>query len=384
MIKILLFLIPLCAFAFFQPNYESSKKEFLSYEANLRKLNPKLEKGKLLVAKGLSLDTFYLPAKKTEKLIIITSGTHGPEGFAGSALQLQFLSKTISSIDFTRVGVLLIHAHNPWGFQNIVRGTQNNVNLNRNYDLDPSLFQTKNTSYQKLKSHLELKEKATSFSFPFIPLIKEMIFTPGVTQQSLTEAIGKGQYTSPKGLNFGGRRFEPQTLYLTNLLKRITPPYSQIFNIDLHTGLGDKGVLHILSKENMNEKSTLVFNKIFNNKESEFYSHTPPGATGFYEIKGDYSKLVSLINPQKEKIIINITAEFGTVGNGLFGKVKTINALILENQGRFNGYKTPEDKEKIREDYKEIFYPHDKEWEENILKRGHFLLDTIVKRFIYI
>jgi hypothetical protein len=137
-----------------------------------------------------------------------------------------------------------------------------------------------------------------------------------------------------------------------------------------------------MSKDNMNQKSQVKFKRIFLDREKEFYSHTPPGAKGFYEIKGDYSKLISLINPQKEKIIINITAEFGTVGKGLYGKVKTINALILENQGRFNGYKTVEDENKIKKDYKEIFYPDDSDWEKDVLIKGHHLLDTVVKRFI--
>lgn len=382
MLKLILILIPIYSFAFFKASYKDSRTSFLKYAPALKKLNSRFESGRLIIARDLTLDYFYLPAKTKKKLVIITSGTHGPEGFAGSALQLQFLDKTISEIDQSTSGILLIHAHNPWGFKHVVRGTQNNVNLNRNYDLDASLFQTKNISYEKIKHLLELDGKAKSFSFPFVPLIGEMLFSKGVTLQSLTEAIGKGQYTSKKGINFGGRRFEPQVLFLTDLLNNVTPPYSQIFNIDLHTGLGEKGVLHIMSKDNMNQKSHAKFKRIFLDSEKEFYSHTPPGAKGFYEIKGDYSKLVSLINPQKEKVIINITAEFGTVGKGLYGKVKTINALILENQGRFNGYNSLEDEKKIKRNYKEIFYPDDSDWEKDVLTKGHHLLDTVVKRFL--
>ncbi|KAL7540301.1 hypothetical protein ACHAXR_010016 [Thalassiosira sp. AJA248-18] len=75
--------------------------------------------------------------------IIHSSGTHGVEGYIGSAVQIRFLhelflaneeqlgSKTASSGDRVR-RVLLIHAINPFGMRHHRRANENNVDLNRN------------------------------------------------------------------------------------------------------------------------------------------------------------------------------------------------------------------------------------------------------------
>jgi hypothetical protein len=369
---------------YFPKDYEQSKYRFKKSVDKLYAFFPNLEEGSFEIGKEkLTTDYIYIPTLKEFKhLIIITSGTHGPEAFAGSALVQRFISGPLLSINHKTTGVLLIHAHNPWGFKHVRRGTENNVNLNRNYSISNNIFETKNNSYMKLKDKLELKEKRLdSFSFPAADLLWLMLTKPDVSLQSMTEAIGKGQYQSQKGINFGGFSHEPQTIKITKLLREITPKYKRILNIDLHTGLGDKGVLHIMSKDNINQKSKSVLQKIFKG-DGDMYEHTQPGAKGFYEIKGDYAKMVSLINPQSDKVIVSITAEFGTVGKGLIGKVDTINRLIRENQGHFQGYENQTIKDKVQKDYKELFYPSDKEWRRDVMTKGHFLLDTVLFRFL--
>ena len=133
----------------------------------------------------------------------------------------------------------------------------------------------------------------------------------------------------------------------------------------------------------LNKPSLKRLNAIFKTKEDgDNYEITPPGAKGFYTILGDYKDIVNKIHPNKDATIIGITAEFGTVGRGLIGKLKTVNRLILENQGYFAGYGNDSAKAEIQKDYLELFYPSDQQWKDDILRKGNFLLDTVVKRFI--
>jgi hypothetical protein len=368
----------------FPRNYQESKERFLRNTSKLEGFFPNIEVGSIEVGKEkLTTDYIYIPAKKEYKnLVIITCGTHGPEAFAGCALMQRFMNGPLLYIDHKTTGVMLIHAHNPWGFKYVRRGTENNVNLNRNYSLSQDIFQTKNQSYMKLVDKLELKGKREdNFNFPALDLLWLMLVKPDVNLQSMTEAIGRGQYQSEQGINFGGFKPEPQTIQITSLLKKMTPAYQRILNIDLHTGLGEKGVLHIMSKDNINDKSKEVLLKIFRG-DGDMYEHTLPGAEGFYEIKGDYAKIVSSINPDPKKVIVSFTAEFGTVGKGLVGKVDTINRLIRENQGHFRGYENDNVKKRVQQNYKELFFPSDKQWRKDVLKKGNFLLDTIVFRFL--
>lgn len=374
------------SYAYFPENYQDSKEKFIKKTNELVRLYQNTQAGAIVVGEEkLTVDYFYIPAQeKTQKLISITSGNHGPEAYAGAALQHQFLDKTIKTIDFKNTGLILVHALNPWGFKYHRRGTENNVNLNRNFDISKKIFETPNDGYSKLKTTLEIREKVNSKAYPSLNLLKKMFFEVGVTQQSLTEAIGRGQYTSKTGINYGGNSFEPQTLKMIEILRPIVAEYSEIFHIDLHTGLGDNGILHIMTPPNMNEASTKKFNNIFKTKDDgDHYEVTPPGAKGFYEILGDYKDIISKIHPSgKEITLIGITAEFGTVGRGLYGKLKTINRLMLENQGHFAGYGNDKVKKEIQKDYLELFYPSEPRWRKDVLRKGNYLLDTIVKRFL--
>ena len=71
------------------------------------------------------------PADAASALVVI-SGTHGPEGYTGSACQLGFLESSDLRNLFSTHRVVLVHAHNPFGFAWMRRTTEGNVDLNRN------------------------------------------------------------------------------------------------------------------------------------------------------------------------------------------------------------------------------------------------------------
>src|SRR5689334_549781 len=67
---------------------------------------------------------------------LLIAGTHGVEGFLGSAVLIDLLSQGPAP----NVRMLLVHGINPWGFANLCRFTENNVDLNRNFvDFSASL-----------------------------------------------------------------------------------------------------------------------------------------------------------------------------------------------------------------------------------------------------
>ena len=86
--------------------------------------------------------------EEDEVNLIHCSGTHGIEGYLGSAIQLRFLhelflqnAQRLCTTDNVRAPptkntpvkkVLLIHAINPYGMRHHRRTNENNVDLNRN------------------------------------------------------------------------------------------------------------------------------------------------------------------------------------------------------------------------------------------------------------
>ena len=68
-------------------------------------------------------------------MLVLTSGTHGAEGFCGSGCQVGLLHDDafVAAVDAARVRVVLLHALNPYGFSHLRRTNEDNVDLNRNF-----------------------------------------------------------------------------------------------------------------------------------------------------------------------------------------------------------------------------------------------------------
>lgn len=80
---------------------------------------------------GLSTDVAYLGSADAQSLVIIASGTHGVEGYAGAACQFRFMETYPARFASRRIAWLLVHAVNPWGFHHDRRVTREGLDLNR-------------------------------------------------------------------------------------------------------------------------------------------------------------------------------------------------------------------------------------------------------------
>src|SRR5271165_6322076 len=82
---------------------------------------------------ALATDVARFGATGAESLLIVISGTHGNEGFCGSGCQIGLIAEGVVAARPQDVAVLLVHAINPYGFSHIRRVTEDNVDLNRNF-----------------------------------------------------------------------------------------------------------------------------------------------------------------------------------------------------------------------------------------------------------
>ena len=225
---------------YFQNSYIESRNAFIVQANNLQ---TKFDSVQLFsrnvpskTDNNLTIDFCYVPAQKeTEKLIIITSGTHGVEGYVGSAVQQMLMSEILTSEMLEDVGVLFVHSVNPFGFKYSRRVTENNVDFNRNCDTEQSLFSSENEGYGKLLGMLNPEGKVNSGSlknkFFMLIAINELVKK---SMASLRQAILQGQYKYSKGLYFGGTDFEPQIAILGEVFKNYSTEYETVFNIDVH------------------------------------------------------------------------------------------------------------------------------------------------------
>lgn len=186
----------------------------------------------------LAMDVARAGAADAPSLLVISSGTHGVEGFCGSACQVALLEddELLRRLDGGRVALLLIHALNPWGFSHLHRVNEDNVDLNRNFqDFDAPLPQ--NPDYAALH-----------------PLLLPPHWPPGPAEQAgiddfiarrgmaaFQAAVSGGQATHPDGLFHTGRAPVWSNRTLRAVLRTYGAGRRRIGWIDIHTGLGPAG-----------------------------------------------------------------------------------------------------------------------------------------------
>ncbi|MES2526564.1 MAG: M14 family metallopeptidase [Bdellovibrionota bacterium] len=288
-------------------------------------------------------DSLYLPPKSGEKkkLLILTSGIHGIEGFTGSALQRHFLSSVKIPDD---LGVLIIHGINPYGFKNFRRVTENNVDLNRNFDLSPELFKNTNPGYDKVNSFLNPGFRYSRLAF--YPKAIAQIFMHGM--DNLRKAILRGHYQYPKGIFFGGKDFEPQVGLIRDELTRVSSGYEKVLLVDLHTGYGQRGKLHLFG-DRAPTIDPEYMKEVFGDLKVEYGAEKD-----FYSITGGFTVFVSKLLHGKAKFA-GVVFEFGTIDSHTpRGSLESLYRMINENQKD----RTEADKK----DFLEMFYPSDPVW----------------------
>ncbi|MFO8175828.1 MAG: M14 family metallopeptidase [Longimicrobiales bacterium] len=236
---------------YFLESYEASRAHFRHLISDLAETRPELAGGIIAVPsaydKDLSIDWAYLPSEgKDDALLILTCGTHGVEAFATCAVLRHFMAEVAPEVEKEKVGLLLIHSLNPWGFKHSRRVTEQNVDLNRNFALDESLYDQENKGYQALDPLLNPREPVRVGSLGhrlFTVRAMAKILRHGMA--TLRQAALQGQYEFAEGMYFGGEALEPQADLIAPLFREKAESYETVVMIDLHTGYGERGTLHL-------------------------------------------------------------------------------------------------------------------------------------------
>jgi len=191
-------------------------------------------------AKGedLAMDSLLVGPANAASLLIVTSGTHGVEGFCGSGCQRALLGDDdlLRRIDAGRVAVLLVHALNPYGFSHLRRANEDNIDLNRNF-LDFSQPRQRNTGYEELHELLLPAEwPPTEANRAALAASRERM-----GDRAFQAAVSAGQDFRPDGLFYSGVVPAWSNRTLRQLLGRHGAGKQRIGWIDIHTGLGPAG-----------------------------------------------------------------------------------------------------------------------------------------------
>jgi hypothetical protein len=200
----------------------------------------------------------------------------------------------------------------------------------------------------------------------------------------LTQAAGQGQYRYPHGIEFGGRGYEPNRDVFMAGVNPYFETFSEVFHLDLHTGLGQRS-MQLLPNESHRQEISRMRNTIF---DKNGYPILATGGTTFYSSFGDFSDFVcdTIYVRYLGHQCVNMLIEYGTLMETywdqypeafrLFKESKaqafTLYLTIRENQLRRVGGSamSPQEGASLLSSYHDLFYPSDTPWRTMVLSES--------------
>ena len=222
---------------FFSATYREARQRFLdaAHKAGAT-VDSHVHPLKGAEGEEIGTDTALLGRADAETLFIVSSGTHGPEGFSGSACQLSLLNDELTRRANDRgIALLLIHAVNPFGFSHLKRTNEDNIDLNRNFN-DFSAPYPDNPVYEEIHDLLVPAAWPPSAE-------NESQLTAAMARLAGQRApgISSGQAKHPDGLFYSGTAPAWSNHTIRAIVRRQGASRRHIAWIDVHTGLGPYG-----------------------------------------------------------------------------------------------------------------------------------------------
>ena len=348
---------------FFAARYTEAREHFLAAAHAARARITSMEHATQRGPEGeqLYLDVAVAGDPAAPKRLVVSSGTHGIEGYSGSAVQAAWLSGPDPARLPADTAVVLLHGINPWGFAHRQRTTEENVDLNRNF-IDHGAGCPANPGYAVLHPSLvpgEWTEASVAGIFDALDA-----FRARVGEQAFSDAYNGGQYDFPDGVFYGGRREQWGNRAFRMAISSHVAGAKSAALIDLHTGIGGWG-------------------------EHVFLCFHPPGSAAWERAKrwwgdravnrqGSTHKALAVYKGLLIDAFIHslpgvettaTVIEFGTRSRAEMQKA----SLSLCWLRRF-GERDPVLADRVRSDYIEAFYPSEPAWRASVLKASEAFL----------
>ncbi|HEY0687227.1 MAG TPA: M14 family metallopeptidase [Steroidobacter sp.] len=306
----------------------------------------------------LTTDVAWIGPREAKKVFVTVSGTHGIEGFAGSAAQIDWLQrgewkKLQFEGKFTDTSAILVHAINPYGFAWRRRVTHENIDLNRNW-MDFAIKPERRADYDELADALCPTQWTAEVQKQTLEVLQAFIAKHNLSR--FVTAVSGGQHDHPKGLFYGGTSPSAARLTLTKILAERLKLARDIGIIDFHTGLGPPGFGELMTTAAAGSAEFARAREWFG------ISVIPVGAAASASaaIGGDWLSYTPTLLPHAR--VTAIALEFGTVPEML-----VLQALRADNWLHAHGNPNGPEAAAIREQITNAFHVDNDVWRGMVL-----------------
>lgn len=341
---------------YFSASYNEARDKFLNACKNrdLVVQSHLNEAAKGAEGEELYMDVTRIGPEKASRILIISSATHGGEGFCGSGVQVGMLEENMFEHLPDDTAVLLIHAINPYGFSHIRRVNEDNIDLNRNFlDFDQPL--PDNPAYGEVHAMLVPDDWDGPSHKAADDAIDRYIAKNGLP--AYQAAVSGGQHIHADGLFFGGFEASWTNKTLRKVVHKHAAHCRHLALLDFHTGLGPYGHGELI----------YVGNPTGLPRAMEWYGDdvTSPeaGTSSSAIVRGTIDGGVCAMAPNASHTCVAI--EYGTLP-----VMEVLRALQADNWLYLKGDLNSAQGKAIKKQMRNAFYCDADDWKQMIWQRG--------------
>ena len=299
----------------------------------------------------LATDVAVLGPPDAPNRLLVISGTHGVEGFAGSMCQSAWLRDGVAVSD--AVSVVVVHAINPYGFAWVRRVNEDNVDLNRNcIDFGESL--PTNPGYDELAPALVPDSWDDETRQTTAEQLLEYVGRHGF--DGLQAAVSAGQYRHPLGIFFGGSEPVWSQRTLESIVRRHLATAERVAILDLHTGLGEFGHGELIASH-PDDLGKARLDACFDD-----YRIPSEGTSVSADVQGDV--LDAMVSWLPGVAVAGVAIEWGTVDIVAVSDALRADAWLHAHSDPLGREAAP-----IKEQIRAAFAPDDPRWAEMVFDR---------------
>ena len=349
----------------FSRDYADARRKFLAACRSAR-LKPVSYRNPASGPAGEQLytDAVRIGPPTATRIVLVNSATHGVEGFCGSGIIVGWLR----SGEWRRlpkgVAMVLVHAINPHGFAWLRRVTEDNVDLNRNFqDFGKPL--PVNEAYDALHAVI-LPERWDETS----TTARDKLFAAYAGRHgamALQGAISGGQYRHADGVFYSGSRPTWSNRTYHAIVERFMQRARHVAFIDLHTGLGPYGT------------GELICNALPGTPQwDELHAWYGEGPTSPESGSSSSAKLTGFIRNATVRALPRANVRAITIEYGTFPAPEVLDALAADNWLHLKGEIDSSLGRSIKSRIRRAFYPDERDWKELVFLRARQILRRAV------
>jgi len=304
--------------------------------------------------KPLFLDTAAAGARDAESALLLISGTHGVEGYFGSAAQTGLLREGLAARVPEGSKIVFLHALNPFGFAHDRRVNEDNADVNRNFvdHTHPPV----NAAYETLAEAIAPRDISPAAIRAANARLRDFIGANGAFK--LQEAISAGQYAHADGLYFGGAAQSWSAAMLKDVFKEEMAGVKKLTVIDFHTGLGDCGAAEMITEDvpgsTAYARAAALWGKVASSEAGESVS----------------APLTGTIDRGVKSWLDGVELTFAALEVGTRSLREVFDALRRDNWLYMFGSFDDERARAIKAEVRDAFYVETPEWKRSVWKHA--------------